>query len=143
MRSFLQFGVLSGIGWLLDCGLLLLLTQGFGAPLSIANVFSSSTAALTVFTISRLLIFESAAERTGLRTLLYACYTFGIIAAASAIIGPIGWWSQRVAEHFAIVLSTWQVSFLAKVLVTPPQLLANFFMSRFLAERKIQQKLGR
>ena len=137
MHSFLQFGLLSGGGWLLDCGLLLLLSGKFNIALPVANVVSSSIAALTVFTISRLLIFTPAARRPLVRTFLYACYTFAIIALASAVIGPIAGLSQRAAEHLAVALTAGQIAFLAKVLITPPQLLANFFMSRYLAERKI------
>ena len=68
---------------------------------------------------------------------MYVWYTLGVIAAASGIIGPIAGGVQRAADHFTLVLTAGHVSFLAKVIVTPPQLLANFFMSRFLAERKI------
>ena len=137
MKSFLRFGALSGGGWLLDAGLLLLLSQSFGVPLSLANVISSSTAALSVFTVSRLLIFNPVVERPWLRTLLYACYTLAVIAIASAVIAPIAAGIQHASTYFAFALTAGSVSFLAKVIITPPQLLANFFMSRYLAERKI------
>ena len=137
MKSFLQFGALSGGGWLLDAGLLLLLSQSFGMPLAAANVISSSTAALTVFTVSRFVIFHPVVERPWLRTALYAGYTLGVIAAASAVIAPIAGGVQRTAEYLAFLLTAGEISFLAKVIITPPQLLANFFMSRYLAERKI------
>lgn len=137
MRSFLQFGVLSGGGWLLDCALLLLLSQNLGVSLSVANVVSSSVAAVSVFTVSRLFIFHPAVKRQILRTVMYACYTFGVIAAVSVVIEPVAWWANRAAHYLSFVPTTGQLSFIAKVLVTPPQLIANFFMARFLAQRKI------
>jgi putative flippase GtrA len=137
LRAFLQFGMLSGGGWLLDCAVLLLLSQRFGVALPVANVGSSTLAALTVFTLSRLFIFQKAEERPALRTLLYACYTFGIIAAASAVLGPVAWLSQRTAEALALSMTAGQISFVAKVLITPPQLIANFYMARYLAARRI------
>jgi putative flippase GtrA len=137
MQSFLRFGVLSGGGWLLDAALLLLLSQAFGVPLAWANVISSITAALAVFTISRLLIFTPAVERPWLRTLMYASYTLAVIAVASAAIGPVAAGIQRAFGYFAFAPSAGAISFLAKVVITPPQLLANFFMARYLAERNL------
>jgi len=135
LRSFLQFGLLSGGGWLLDCTLLLLLSQGAGIDISLANVVSSITAALAVFTVSRLHIFEPAARRPLLRTVAYAVYTLLVIAAASALLRPLVAWLELAARQLAIMPSAAELSFAAKVLVTPPQLLANFFMSRYLSQR--------
>jgi putative flippase GtrA len=137
MQKFIKFGIFSGGGWLLDCGLLLFLTQSIGTALSVANFISSSVAALTVFTISRILIFQPSESYPLLKTLIYFCYTCGIIVAASAVIGPIAWLLQHAAEYFSIELTRGNISFLAKVLITPPQLLLNFFMSRYLAENRI------
>lgn len=134
MQKFIKFGVFSGGGWLLDAGLLLLLTLSFGLPLSNANFVSSSIAALSVYTASRFLVFNSSEKRPIFRTFLYFCYTCGIIIAASAVIGPVAWSLQRSADFFNLALTAGQLSFLAKVGITPPQLIANFFMSRYLAE---------
>jgi putative flippase GtrA len=137
MRSFIEFGLLSGGGWLLDVALLLWLSNSLGVHLSVANIISSCVAALAVFTVSRLLIFRGSSERPLTRTVLYAVYTLCVIAIASVLLEPIAWMSQGVAQQFALALSAGQIAFVAKVLVTPPQLLANFCMSRYLAHRPI------
>lgn len=134
MSSFLKFGVLSGGGWLLDCSILLVLSQSFGVQLSVANFLSSSTAALLVFTVSRFLIFESSRAQPFIRTLIYFFYTCGVIVVASAVISPVIWLVRHVVEYFALQTSPGQAAFVAKVIITPPQLLANFFMSRYLSQ---------
>ena len=133
MSSFLKFGLLSGAGWLLDCALLLLLSQGFGIHISIANFVSSSVAALLVFTVSRFLIFDSTPGRSFLKTLIYFFYTCGVIVVASVFMGFLVRLVQYGAPQLALEITQGQAAFLAKVIVTPPQLLANFLMSRYLS----------
>lgn len=134
MQKFLKFGALSGGGWLLDSGLLLVLSQSIGISLFAANFISSSIAALSVYVIARFLVFEASKNRALLRTFTYFCYTCSIIVLASILIGPLAWSLQRTAEYLAISPTAAQISFFAKVGITPPQLVANFFMSRYLAE---------
>jgi putative flippase GtrA len=137
MHKFIKFGIFSGSGWLLDCSLLLFLSQIVGTPLFAANFISSSIAAITVFTISRFYVFQSTESYPLLKTFVYFCYTCGVIIAASVIIGPIAWLSQHTATYFSINPTIGQISFIAKVLITPPQLLANYFMARYLSENQI------
>ncbi|MDQ3059745.1 MAG: GtrA family protein [Pseudomonadota bacterium] len=134
MEKFLKFGALSGGGWLLDTGLLLALSQNFGMSLPAANFLSSSIAALSVYTLSRFVVFHASEGRHFFRTLIYFCYTCGVIVAASVLIGPMAWSVQRSADYLSISPTLMEVSFLAKVGITPPQLLANFFVSRYLME---------
>jgi putative flippase GtrA len=137
MRRFLKFGALSGAGWLLDSGILLVLSQGFEVPLSIANFLSSSIAAIVVFTASRFFVFDAARAQPLLKTLIYFCYTCGIIVVASIAIGPVLWMIEYSSRYAEVQLTAAQAAFLAKVVITPPQLLANFMMSRYLSEAKI------
>ena len=58
LTAFLKFGSLSGLGWLLDLAILLSLVGGLGAPAFAANIVSSSVAAMSVFLVSRSLIFR-------------------------------------------------------------------------------------
>ena len=133
MKNFLKFGTLSGAGWLIDCGILLVLSQTFGVALSIANFISSSTAALIVFTVSRFLIFDSNTQNSILKTLVYFFYTCGVIFAASTVIGPVLRLVRYGSQYLELSPSTGQAAFFAKVLITPPQLLANFIISRYLS----------
>jgi putative flippase GtrA len=134
MHRFLKFGALSGGGWLLDCGLLLVLSQAIGLSLPVANFLSSSVAALTVFSASRFLIFRAARSKPLLKTFIYFLYTSGIIILASTVIGPVLAWIEFMRHYIGIQLTPAQAAFIAKVVITPPQLLANFMVSRYLSE---------
>lgn len=135
LRLFLSFAALSGAGWLLDAALLLGLVGLVGMPPAQANVISSCTAALTVFLVSRQRLFTKASHHFALRVVIFVSYSLTIIFIAS-------WAVQFLVRQLAPWLATWSsvdptlgAAALAKVIVTPPQLMMNFFMSRFLSER--------
>lgn len=133
VKPFLRFVALSGGGWLLDCGLLLAITH-LGMPLGGANFISSATAALTVFLVSRFLVFAPTSDAVWSRAALYLGYqTIGILAA-SMLIGPASAWAAGIAEWAGHPLSTQLASFFGKVFITPPQLVANFLVSRYLIQ---------
>ena len=100
---------------------------------------SSSIAALTVFTISRYFVFTSATNRPRLTTLIYFFYTCCVIILASTIIGPLVVFCKYGADYFRINMGVAELSFLGKVLITPPQLLANFLVARYLI---VNSRLG-
>lgn len=134
LRKFVQFAALAGCGWLLDFCLLLALVRVAGAAPSVANVVSSMTAAASVFLVSRIYVFGGASGSVHLRLGAYLVYTLAVILAASAVVGllvarfasPAGLFGARIAGATAAAAA-------AKVLVTPPQLILNFFVSRFLS----------
>ena len=136
MRKFLQFAGLAGCGWLLDFAILLVLVRTGALAPGRANLVSSLTAAATVFLVSRALVFEGRAGAVPARLGLYLLYVLGVILAASAVVGvltarltsPAGLLGLHLAGGTAAAAA-------AKVLVTPPQLVLNFFVSRFLSER--------
>ena len=135
MQQFLKFGALSGGGWLLDSTILLVLFHIFNVFLPIANFLSSSIAAVTVFTASRFLVFDVSTEKSGVKTLIYFFYTSGVIVVASILIGPVVWLAKYVTGYLSFDISSAQAAFIGKVIITPPQLLANFMMSRYLSQK--------
>jgi hypothetical protein len=83
MLSFLKFAGLSGIGWLLDASMLIVIIYFTILPSSPGNIVSSCTASLTVSLLSRELVFYKASG-AGLRRLFwYLLYTLTVILAAS------------------------------------------------------------
>lgn len=138
VRSFLSFGGLSGLGWLLDMSLLLILVAVLRVPEFAANLVSSLVAAGTVFLVSRRFVFASAAGKLPLRTATYLLYTVIVVLIASAALHWISGFISRVARQHIVELDPTTVTAAAKILITPPQLLLNFFMSRFLNERPME-----
>lgn len=135
--SFLKFGGLSGLGWLADTCILLTLVGVFGMTPFAANVISSCTAALSVFLVSRELVFSKASGRTSLRILAYLAYVLVAIGIASVAVQWLSVWLPEFAGARGIALSATAVAGIAKVLVTPPQLVLNFIVSRFMSERRV------
>jgi putative flippase GtrA len=135
--SFLKFGGLSGLGWLADACILLVLVGYFGMTPLVANFISSCTAALAVFLISRELIFSKASGRTGLRVFGYLAYVLALICVASVMAQLISTWVLEFSETHRLAVSATLAAAVAKVIITPPQLVSNFLVSRAMSERKL------
>lgn len=135
LAAFLKFGGLSGMGWLLDFALLLSMVGVLGVPPFIANVISSSIAALTVFLVSRRFIFDRSEGALGTRIAVYLLYTLCLITAAAGAMALIIHVLAGLGQANGYAPSAAVLTACAKVLITPPQLLLNFLMSRHMSER--------
>lgn len=134
MRSFLRFGGVSGLGWLVDFCLLLMLVRA-GLPAGLANGLSSVVAATGVFLVTRKLVFQGDPEGVPKRVVFYMLYTLAVIGLASAAMAGIVAGLERLAIFDG--LGPGGLSALAKVLVTPPQLVLNFLVARGVAQRRL------
>ena len=137
LAAFLKFGGLSGMGWLLDFALLLSMVGVLGVPPFAANVVSSSAAALTVFLLSRRLVFDRSEGALGTRIAVYLLYTLCLITVAAWVMTLIIQVLAGLAQANGYAPPPAVLTACAKVLVTPPQLLLNFLMSRHMSERAI------
>lgn len=138
--SFLKFGGLSGLGWLADASILLFLVSAFGMTPFAANFISSCIAALAVFLVSRELVFDKASGRTGLRVVGYLAYVLILIGVASLAAQLIATWVRGLDGTYGIAVSATMAAAVAKVLITPPQLVLNFLVSRAMSERKLGER---
>lgn len=135
LRSFLGFGGLSGLGWLLDLSLLLLLVGAVGVPNFLANLLSSLVAAGTVFLVSRRVVFSSAEGKVSFRLAAYLLFTVLVVLIASAAFKLVVDLIEHETAQRALLLLPTVVVAAAKIIITPPQLVLNFLMSRYLNER--------
>ncbi|MCW3848023.1 hypothetical protein OF829_12305 [Sphingomonas sp. LB-2] len=126
-RDFARFAALSGGGWLLDAGLLLALVGLAGVAPQIANLFSASCAATLVYLVSHRRIHSGASHGLQFRLGFYLIYTAALIFAASWAMAPL---TALAATFTGPGVAA---AFVAKCLVTPPQLLCNFLVSRAVA----------
>lgn len=136
-QRFIRFAVLSGCCWLLDASTLLILTHANRLPTSVANVISSCLASAIVFLVSRRRIHDGAENGAVGRTAVYMAYTVISILVASFILPFI---VQYITKLEISGLSSAKIVLLAKVIITPPQLLCNFFMSRCVARYRFSSK---
>lgn len=135
IRTFLRFAALAGCGWLLDFALLLLLVRYAGVAPFLANVVSSLVAASAVFLTARLAVFARAEGGLPVRFGLFLAYTLTVILVASAAVEVLAAHASQASVALGLApLGVAQAAAVAKVIVTPPQLLLNFVVSRLLAE---------
>lgn len=130
LPQFLQFAALSGGCWILDTATLLLLSRAGHFTPAVANTISSCMAAGIVFLVSRHHIHCGTQAGASGRTAVYIAYTLILIFAASALLSAL---TKHLAPLGLTGLSGERLLFVAKVIVTPPQLICNFFVSRFVA----------
>lgn len=137
LERFWRFAGLSGVGWLFDFTLLLVLVHSVHLPAGLANIVSSCCAALCVFLISRLIVFRGRENELSLRLVAYLLYTLVLILMASGILGALTrFFTPFAVEHCGKYHSV-LVAALAKIIITPPQLLLNFLVARKLNETSL------
>lgn len=136
-RSFLQFACLAGAGWLLDVCILLALSYEGGVGPAYANIISSCVAASLVFIVSRYFIHKEMKGSTVYKTAVYLIYTLVLIFFMSYVMQCVlfGFYYFLSMAHFSeFKMEKQLLVFLAKVVITPPQLICNYFMSRFISQ---------
>jgi putative flippase GtrA len=133
----------SGLGWLLDISLLVLLVGRLGLQPFPASIASACTAALGVFLISRRFIFRGRRNALGARIALYMGYSICMILAAAAAIHGLVHWGRAAAIGLHWSAPAPLLAACAKVVVTPPQLLANFHVARFMSEHNLNRQVAK
>lgn len=131
---FLHFAGLSGGGWLLDFALLQIFVSVVGLPIVVGNILSSCIASLFVFTVSRHMIFDKAGGATAFRFAVYLLYTISIILAASFLAVYVQSGIEKLSQAWQVELPNSVVLALTKIAITPPQLILNFLVSKFVIE---------
>jgi putative flippase GtrA len=128
LSATIRFAGLSGVGWLIDFCLLLVLVRLFALPVFTANLISAGTAGLTVFLLSRRVVFGVSHGSVAHRALFYLLYTVAVIVLASWAIRLLagGFQSGSIARLARPVVA----AAVAKILVTPVTLGLNFIVAK-------------
>jgi putative flippase GtrA len=124
--AIIRFGFVAGVGWLLDATILIAAVRLAGAAPGPANVASSLTAAAFVYLVAHRRVHGGRSHLVPLRLGLYVAYTVALVGLVSVVLALlVRGLEARLPAAMALVA--------AKVLVTPPQFLCNFLVSRRLA----------
>lgn len=130
LKQFIQFSLVSGIGWLLDlCIFLSLVHLGSFIPF-FSNIMSSFIAITYVYFISIRKIFVSQTNDKLIGFFVYIAYQILSILAFSLLIQFID--NQLLNLPFRLIVPTELTS---KLIVTPFTLLTNYFFMKILLER--------
>lgn len=125
----LAFLFLSGCGWLLDFFLFYVLITQLSLPSGVANLFSATLAAMSVFVVAKRFIFHSSGNRVK-SFATYLIYTAANIAVWALLIQLL---TDALYNHVTTNLTNAAV--VAKVIVTPLSLASNFIVTRWLSYR--------
>lgn len=132
VHLFLRFALVSGVGWLLDLGSFALMVRWGGVPPYAANMVSSFVGITFVWLVTSRALF-------GVQQGARAAHLGGYWVYQLVSISVYSWLLHNIANflihagqthHFGGAASDWQV--LAKLLITPCNLLTNFFFMKLL-----------
>ena len=135
LRRPLQFAGLSGIGWLIDTAVYLALIGNFHFSVFYAGVLGGICGASFGFLTANRFVFPGGTRGLSRRLTTYIVYTTLLIIVASALVDLVcrGLWCA--AAYFKLVASWPTIAFLAKCVVTPALLTANFLLARKLSQK--------
>ncbi|EPB5648976.1 GtrA family protein [Citrobacter braakii] len=121
-----RFAVVSGLGWLIDFSIFVLLNS-LGFPVWLANIVGATTAVLFVFFASVRKIFQYNGHYILWKLLNYIVYQIIAIICASLLI-------DFIALQFGML------PIIAKIIVTPLTFYANFQFMSFLTTGRLRLK---
>ena len=141
-----SFTLFSGVGWCLDFSLFNYLVS-IGYPYLTSNLISASIAVTFVFLTSRKWVFRNHVGSLKVVTLQYIIWNIFAITAASKLLGAVASFLETIDLRQISQLFFWLtgehlaerslVSNLAKVLVTPFTMYANFVAMGYIIERRL------
>lgn len=128
----LKFIGYSGIGWLIDTTIYLILTNIFKLNIDISNMFSSLIGVTFVFIMSTRKIFiNSNKMNIKLKYLIYIIYQILLILLVSKLM--------LILKDYLLTLNiniiTKYISIIVKIVITPFTMLINFIVMKLLIEK--------
>lgn len=136
IKQMYCFLMISGIGWLLDFGTFLLLTNIFEINVGYANMLSSIPALTYVFMNSTRKVFQVRISKCSLKLkyVFYFIYQMILVSAMSAV-------AQMLFNSFTSIQLLQDMKFIsehlelfAKLIITPVTMICNFIFMKILAE---------
>lgn len=132
--GFLPFAAISGTGWLIDMGLTMAVVQ-LGLSPFLGSAIGAATAVTFVYVVSRLLVMGDR-QIGGAREIgLYVAWQVFAISMASALVAALAHLLAPLVAAFGTLDALALASGIAKALVTPLTLIANFLFLKWLTGR--------
>jgi len=128
---FFLFLVLSGCGWLCDFLSFTLLVKLIGAPDFVANFISSYVGVTFVWFTSLNRVFGQSGQVRGRFLFFYWAYQFVSILVYSQLLHFAVGWMHIISVPIALA---GQVEIVAKIIVTPFNLVTNFIFMKTLTQ---------
>lgn len=131
MKLFMSFLIVSGVGWILDLVSYTALTQAFSLPAAHGNFISSMIGITYVWIVALKRVFNRRGAGKYIFLPIYWGYQTLSILAYSVLISFVVVESKDFRLDQAVMIP---VAVLAKLLVTPANLLTNFMFMAVLTK---------
>lgn len=133
--QFVRFIGISGIGWVIDFSLYLVFTSAFHWEVFYSNCLSALPAVTLVFCVSTSKIFQKAKRRITIRQkyIIYVCYQVILLLAVSVVGQRLAGWVAQICADISIIVQCSKI--IAKLLITPVTMAANFAVMKMLTEK--------
>lgn len=132
MRLFLNFILISGVGWLTDLTSYVTITQLFNITPAYANFISSVVGITYVWCVALKQLFDRSDYRKSIYLPIYWIYQSASILAYSALISIVV--ASATNSNISEMLGA-PVGLVAKIMITVPNLFTNFIFIKFLTSR--------
>ena len=127
--------MLSGCGWLIDTGVFLSLVNASTLSVMMANIAGGICGATFSFLTSSYLVFSTQGRRNQAANLLiYLIYTALLIVCGSAAIALVNDGLESTTMALGMSIRKELTAFIAKCIVTPALLAANYLTAKYLNE---------
>lgn len=128
----LKFIGFSGVGWLIDTIIYIILTSVLRLNIDIANIISSLVGVSFVFIMSTRKVFEVGSKvNIKLKYIIYIVYQLILIFTVSRVMIIL----KDYLISFDIKLIIRYISIIVKVLITPFTIVINFIVMKYLIEK--------
>lgn len=128
----LKFIGFSGIGWLIDTTIYMILTSIFKLNIDISNIFSSLVGVTFVFIMSTRKIFVSNSKiNIKIKYLIYVIYQVILILTISKVMLLL----KDIITPLNIDLINKYINITVKIIITPFTMVINFIVMKLLLEK--------
>lgn len=128
----LKFIGFSGIGWLIDTTIYMILTSIFKLNIDISNIFSSLVGVTFVFIMSTRKIFVSKSKiNIKIKYLIYVIYQVILIITVSKLMLLL----KSVITPLNVELINKYINIIVKIIITPFTMVINFIVMKLLIEK--------
>lgn len=128
----LKFIGFSGIGWLIDTTIYMILTSIFKLNIDISNIFSSLVGVTFVFIMSTRKIFVSNSKiNIKIKYLIYVIYQVILILTISKVMLLL----KDIITPLNIALINKYINIAVKIIITPFTMIINFIVMKLLIEK--------
>lgn len=132
IKEILKFVGVSGIGWIIDTIVYLLLSSLIKLNIDISNMISSLVGVTFVFIVSTRKIFQNNTKiNINIKYIIYIVYQVILILIVSHILLIL----KEYILTFQIPIISKHINIIVKILITPFTMVINYIVTKYIIEK--------